>query len=121
MSEELLEIKTGLNLCPLSLYCMLYNNFKDWITSPLSLVGSNIVKRNKGYVTENSSVVTLPANSTSVTVEHGLAKVPLKVLITPLGQPPGKLWVENITDTSFDIVTDTAPSADLKIAWYAEL
>jgi hypothetical protein len=29
--------------------------------------------------------------------------------------------VENITSTSFDIVTDTAPTSDLNIAWYAEV
>jgi len=72
-----------------------------------------------GY--RNSGVAIITANSTKVTVSHELIKAPSKVLITPLGQPPGKLWVENITDTSFDIVTDTAPSEDLKIAWYAEV
>ena len=69
----------------------------------------------------NSNVATITAGSTRVTVSHGLYKEPGKVLITPIGQPPGKLWVENITATSFDIVTDTAPTADLKVAWYAEV
>jgi len=82
-----------------------------------------IIKDNEGYKTENAGVAILSAGSTSVTVNHGLVSAPSKVLITPLGQPPGKLWVpeSSITDTSFDIVTDTAPSADLKIAWYAEV
>ena len=83
--------------------------------------GSNtVIKRNIGYATEASGVATLPAGSTRVTVSHGLVSAPKKVLITPLAQPPGKLWVENITSTSFDIVTDTAPSADLPVTWYAE-
>jgi len=80
-----------------------------------------VVKRNIFYVTENSGVATISAGSTRVTVSHGLAKAPTKVLITPLALPPGKLWVENITSTSFDIVTDTAPTADLKVSWQAEV
>jgi len=80
-----------------------------------------VKKYNRGYTTENSDVATISAGSTRVTVSHGLATTPSKVLITPLASPPGKLWVENITSTSFDIVTDTAPTADLKVAWYAEV
>jgi hypothetical protein len=80
-----------------------------------------IVKRNIFYVTENSGVATITAGSTRVTVSHGLATTPSKILITPLAQPPGKLWVENITSTSFDIVTDTAPTSNLNVAWYAEI
>jgi len=83
---------------------------------------TNVVfRRNRGYRTENSGVATIPAGSTRVTVSHGLAKTPSKFQITPLGQPPGKLWVENITSTSFDIVTDTAPATDLNVSWYAEV
>jgi len=85
-------------------------------------VGANtIVKDNIGYPTVSSGVATIPADSTRVTVSHGLATTPRKVLITPLAQPPGKLWVENITSTSFDIVTDTTPATDLNVAWYAEV
>jgi hypothetical protein len=74
-----------------------------------------------GYRTHNSDVAVIPAGSTRVTVSHGLAKAPSKVLITPLAQPPGRLWVERITSTSFDIVSDVAPTADLQVAWYAEV
>jgi len=69
----------------------------------------------------NSGVATISAGDTRVTVSHGLPSKPGKVLVTPLGQPPGKLWVENIASTSFDIVTDTAPSTNLDVAWYAEV
>jgi len=72
-------------------------------------------------VNRNSGQATISANSTRVTVQHGLNNAPSKVLITPLASPPGKLWIENITATSFDIVTDTAPTADLQVAWYAEV
>jgi len=80
-----------------------------------------IVRRNIGYVTESFGVATISAGSTRVTVSHGLVATPSKIFITPLGQPPGKLWVENITSTSFDIVTDTAPASDLNVSWYAEV
>ncbi|MCC5989923.1 MAG: hypothetical protein LM558_00235 [Thermosphaera sp.] len=68
-----------------------------------------------------TGVATIPAGSTRITVSHGLITTPSKVLITPLGSPPGKLWVENITSTSFDIVTDTATTSNLNVAWYAEV
>jgi hypothetical protein len=66
-------------------------------------------------------VAVLRANSTRVTVQHFINKLPSRVFITPIGKPPGMLWVENISNTSFDIVTDTAPTADLAIAWQAEI
>jgi len=69
----------------------------------------------------NKGVATIPAGSTRVTVLHNLTRTPSKFQITPLGQPPSKLWVENITTTSFDIVTDTAPTSDLNVSWYAEV
>jgi len=73
------------------------------------------------YLKKNSGTATILAGNTRVTVNHRLASTPTKIQITPLGQPPGKLWVENITSTSFDIVTDTAPTVNLIISWYAEV
>ena len=69
----------------------------------------------------NSGVATINVGSTRVTVQHRLYKAPTKVFVTPLVQPPGRIWVENITATSFDIVTDTAPTINLRVAWYAEI
>ena len=91
------------------------------VDKPIDINGTAVVRRNVGYVTESSGVATIAAGQTRVTVSHGLVRAPTKVLITPLASPPGKLWVENITSTSFDIVTDTAPTSDLPIAWYAEV
>lgn len=73
------------------------------------------------YFYRNSGMAVLPSGRTSITVSHGLAARPSKVLITPMGEPPGKLWVQNVTDTSFDIATSTAPTTDLAIAWHAEI
>jgi len=95
-----------------------YDNAFYNITTPIyNPIG--VIKRNIGYPTENSGVATIPAGSTRVTVSHGLVKAPRIILLTPAGN--AKVWYENVTDTSFDIVTDTAPSADLNIVWYAEV
>jgi len=97
-----------------------YDNYTDNTNIDVDPGIKIIFKRNDTYRTENSGTSTIPANSTSVTVSHGLVCTPKKVLITPLGQPSGSIWVSNITATSFDINVSTAPTADLPIAWYAE-
>jgi len=90
--------------------------------TPISVVtGSHTIKFNDGYVTENSGTATIPAGSTKVTVSHGLAATPSKVLVTPIGDPGDRYWVENITSTSFDIVVATAPAADIDFCWQAEV
>jgi len=74
----------------------------------------------KYYVKKrNSGVATILAGQTRVTVAHNLITTPSRILVTPYGN--ARVWVENITSTSFDIVTDMAPTADLQVAWYAEV
>jgi len=67
-----------------------------------------------------AGAATIPAGSTSVTVNHGLLAAPSKVLVTPTANV-GAVWVESITSTSFTIRCSTAPSADTTVYWYAEL
>jgi len=74
-----------------------------------------------GFVAEGSGTATIPAGSTSVTVSHGLATTPTKVLVTPIGDPGDRFWVANVTSTSFDIVVATAPAADIDFYWQAEV
>jgi hypothetical protein len=78
-----------------------------------ALVSLYRLKRNEG-------TATIPANATSITVNHGMACTPTKIFVTPLAQPPGPIWISNITDTSFTINTSTAPTTNLPIAWYTE-
>ena len=107
-----------------NIYVVDNDMFNGFLFNAVTDDGTNtnvVFRRNRGYITETSGVGTIPANSTKVTVSHGLVKAPTKVLITPLASPPGKLWVENITATSFDIVADTAPTVNLNVAWYAEV
>ena len=77
------------------------------------------VDNNIEYRSENRGVATIPAEQTRVTVAHNLITTPSRILVTPYGN--ARVWVENITSTSFDIVTDMAPTADLQVAWYAEV
>jgi len=95
------------------------HNYVD--NTNVSISGSTVYfRRNVGYPTEASGTATIASGSTSVTVNHGLVCTPSKVLITPLAQPSGNLWVSNITSTSFTINISSAPSANLSVAWYAE-
>jgi len=88
----------------------------------INISGSgHIIKDNDGFVTENSGTATISAGNTSVTVSHGLADTPSKVLVTPIGDPGDRYWVANIGASSFDIVVATAPTADIDFYWQAEV
>jgi len=88
----------------------------------INVVGANtIVKHNPGYPTEKGGTATIPAGSTTVTVNHGLVTTPSEVLVTPIGDPGARFWVANITDSSFDIVVASAPATDIDFYWYAEV
>ena len=74
-------------------------------------------------VMKNSGTATITSGSTSVTVSHGLVAAPSKVKVTPLDDP-GSYWYvpkTSITDTSFDIVLASAPTADVEFYWEAEV
>ena len=80
----------------------------------LSAVPSDmIIKRNNGYVTENSGTATIGSSSTTVAVNHGLSYTPLinDIRVTPtnnLGNA-AKFWVSNPTATQFTINIDSNP------------
>jgi len=102
--------------------CLLNDVSESTSSNKISDEGTgNVVKYNIGYLTENSGTATIPAGSTSVTVEHGLASTPSKVIVTPIGDPGDRWWVANVGDTSFEIHVATAPSADIKFYWHAEV
>jgi len=99
-------------------YNTIVNNI---VEMPMIIVGPNtVVRNNRGFATERSGVATIPAGSTSTTVNHGLVCIPSKVLITPLGQLTGQIWVEDRTSTSFTIRMSNPSPANLNVAWYAE-
>ena len=98
------------------------NDVRGNTKGAISYVGSNSkILRNVGYVAENKGTATISAGSTSVTVSHGLAATPSKVLVTPIGDPGDRFWVANVGSSSFDIAVATAPGADIDFYWYAEV
>jgi hypothetical protein len=89
-------------------------------TASANLSGIGSIYKFRGLITtENGGVAVLPANSTRVTVQHNMGIKPNKILLTPGANI--KVWYENVTTTSFDIVTDTPPTADIYISWMAIL
>lgn len=80
---------------------------------------------NIGFLTRNVGVVTMPLASTVVTVTHNLDVTPSagEIIACFHGNPrnSNKLWVGNITATTFDITVDVAPGVnDISIAWHAD-
>jgi len=125
------------NYIDMTNYRFFLNNFNGTATIKDSLFENNVIVNlkgnwltvidpstkvinNTGFLGVNTGQSVIAANTTSVTVNHGLICAPSKVLVTPLAQPPGSIWVSNITATSFNINVSTAPSVDLPVAWYAE-
>jgi hypothetical protein len=60
--------------------------------------------------------VTLPAGATTVTVKSTAAGMQSLILLTPLGNPNGQLWVTR-AQGSFTINASAAPTSDLSIAY----
>jgi len=120
---DLIRVEDSKNVMLRNIYGIYTQNPIYISNSTLFMKNVRLVNKNTNveYRSENSGIATITAGQTRVTVPNYLLGTPSKVLITPLGQPASKLWVENITSTSFDIVTDTAPTADLNVAWYAEV
>jgi len=79
-----------------------------------------IIKRNIGYVTENSGTATIAAGTTSVTVAHGLSATPSKVIVTPRDNI-GSVWVSARDSTNITINCSTAPTTNVIVDWYAEV
>jgi len=116
----IVECETGVSEESLSDHNVIESNYIINSTTAIVKVGANTeVRRNKGYITENSGTATISAGSTSVTVNHGLAGTPTVITVTPSADI-GDVWVDSVTSTSFTIHCETAPSSDVTVYWYAE-
>jgi len=96
------------------------NELSGYPTLLYEVVAGVEIKRNTGYVTENSGTATIAAGTTSVTVAHGLATTPTEVLVTPRDDI-GDVWVSARDGTNITINCDTAPAADVIVDWRAEI
>jgi len=81
----------------------------------------SLVRRNVGYLTENSGTATFTAGVTSVTISHGLATTPKIVLVTPHHSEIADIRVIAKTATDFTVEVSTAPTADRTFDWYTEV
>jgi len=70
-----------------------------------------------GYVTRQSGIATIPAGSTSVTVNHNLPWIPTRIFVQPYDVNVTSWWVSNRTSTSFDINIPSALDVDAHFFW----
>jgi hypothetical protein len=92
-------------------------------TDRLTNAGSNIVRMNSGYITENSGTGTINNGATSATITHGLGYTPAAadICITLTENPtntPGAIWVDTIGATTFQVNCENDPGAsNLDFSW----
>lgn len=101
-------------------YPVVYAYSND-LTDCTTLKSGNVelkLKNNIGKLSENSGSATIQSGNSSVTVQHGLALTPTKVLATPTANIP--IWITNIGEETFTINTSDPVTSDTVIYWYAE-
>lgn len=84
-----------------------------------SVVSTNTRVRNcVGLVTSSYGTTNMPASSTSVVVNHGLARTPTSILITTGGNL-GVVWWSNATSTQFTVNVGTSAGVNVPFTWEA--
>jgi len=104
------------------------NIVKDCKTPPcISTVGvDDVIKGNKGYVTENSGVATFSGDgsTTEFKIEHGLVKAPSKYGVSPLTPDADAARTITVDDTYIIITFSSAPPSgtdNLKFGWWVKV
>ena len=73
------------------------------------------IKRNTGFVTENSGTATVASGTTSIAVSHGLHITPniKDIHVTPTNNlgSAAKFWISGVTSSQFTINVDVNPGA----------
>lgn len=98
------------------------NSFENNTAGGVRNLGTNnIIKHNRGYVTENSGVATLLNGQTAIVVTHGLGFTPAAgdVMVTPIEAWGAMLqfYIDTYTATQFTIHADQDPGQDVDFAW----
>lgn len=75
---------------------------------------TSTISRNEGYVTENGGTVEIPADGTSIIVQHGCDYTPIWEdisigLLNKTENDIGNYWFDTITATTFTIHCDNPP------------
>jgi len=93
-------------------------------TKRISDEGTNtVIKRNIGYVTENSGTATITAGATYVDVTHGLATTPdiNRIKVTPKDNLGGRsFWISDVGATTFRINISSTDTVDHAFGWSYE-
>jgi hypothetical protein len=97
------------------------NDVNGNLTIGMSLVGTNIVRYNTGYVTENNGVA---SKQNASTIAHGLAATPTKVILTPsVAKRLASVTAKDATNLTISLHDDTgaAIAVNENIYWAAEV
>jgi parallel beta-helix repeat protein len=93
------------------------------IVDEKTLSNGNVVKYNKGYLTEFAGTGAIANGATATTVTHSLDVTPIarEIQITPTNNPsndPGNIWVDTITATQFNVNCRNDPGVStLTFSW----
>jgi len=117
----------GINLGGVTQNCIVVENTIEGGTSPIVNNGTNnIIRWNRGYLTENSSTATFSGDgsTTQFQIAHGLVSTPSKVLVTPMSSDAAGDFYVTADDTYIYVNYKTAPPSgtdNIKLSWYAEV
>ena len=78
----------------------------------------SLIHHNRGWITEGWGTLTLPANATTVDVNHGCSAIPLSVICTPQQTNPA-YWVTAVTSTKFTLNIGASTGVDRHWYWEA--
>ncbi|MEM1590343.1 MAG: right-handed parallel beta-helix repeat-containing protein [Candidatus Bathyarchaeia archaeon] len=84
---------------------------------------NNVIKRNFGFITENSGAAIITAGNTYVNVAHGLNIIPdiNRIKLTPKDNLGGRnWWVSDVGATTFRINISSADTVDHAFGWSYE-
>ncbi|MFH2488860.1 hypothetical protein [Enterobacter hormaechei] len=79
------------------------------------------VTNNGGFVSENHGSAVIPAGSTSITVNHGLALTPSAVNVSAGANATSQVRATTLGATTFTITIATAPGSDATVYWEAKI
>ena len=95
----------------------LFSNGQGQITNAAGYSPTQVIRNNRGFVTENSGQASILNGNSSVTVTHGCDAVPNFPLITNIGHGNAGPQVQTLTSTTFQIALGAPVGADTQFQW----
>jgi parallel beta-helix repeat protein len=95
------------------------------LTAGMSLVNTNTVRQNTGWVTESNGTAQITSGTTTIAVNHNLSSTPnidgISVTAASTLNAASFFWVSNVTSTTFVININVNPAANVFFTWQAEI